>query len=96
MSRNASGTYSLPTGNPVVTGLRLVRRSTTTRTPDIATEITIPVSKSHDYTITGDWIHQGDNTWSGSNYILRHDVYQGPTGNPCSGNLKLWYGYNRL
>ena len=67
MARNASGTYSLPTGNPVVTGTSISSTVHNNTNTDMATEITNSISVSHSYTITGDWTHQGDITWSGAN-----------------------------
>ena len=46
MARNASGTYSLPAGNPVVTGTTIEASWANTTLGDIATEITDSLSRS--------------------------------------------------
>jgi hypothetical protein len=46
MSRNASGTYSLPAGNPVVTGTSISTTWANTTLPDLAAEMTDSLSRS--------------------------------------------------
>ena len=46
MSRNASGTYSLPAGNPVVTGTTITTTWANTTLSDLATEMTDSLSRS--------------------------------------------------
>ena len=46
MSRNASGTYTLPTGNPVVSGTDITVTWGNNTMNDIATEITDSLSRS--------------------------------------------------
>lgn len=60
MSRNGSGTYTLPAGNPVVTGTTIsssVHNSTMT---DIADELTNSVDKDGQTVITGDIDYNGN------------------------------------
>lgn len=44
MSRNGSGTYSLPAGNPVVTGTTITSAWANTTMPDIANALTQSVA----------------------------------------------------
>lgn len=53
MSRDGSGTYTLPTGNPVVTGTTISSTVHNTTMTDIETEITNSVDKDGQTVITG-------------------------------------------
>lgn len=53
MSRNGSGTYSLPAGNPVTTGTQITATWGNTTLSDIASEITGSVAADGQTTITG-------------------------------------------
>lgn len=72
MARNSSGTYSLPAGQPVVTGTTISSSTFNTLTSDIATELTDSLSRSAKGAMLGILqLHDGtsatvpDLTWSG-------------------------------
>ena len=52
MSRNGSGTYSLPAGNPVVTGTTISSSWANTTLSDIATALTGSVASDGQTTMT--------------------------------------------
>lgn len=53
MSRNGSGTYNLPVGNPVVTGTTITSTWANTTLTDIATALTGSVAADGQTPITG-------------------------------------------
>jgi len=55
MPRNGSGTYTLPSGNPVVTGTVISSTVHNNTMSDLATEMTNSTDKDGQTTITGDW-----------------------------------------
>jgi hypothetical protein len=60
MSRNGSGTYNLPAGNPVVTGTTISSTWANTTLTDIATALTNSISADGQTPITGALIGIGD------------------------------------
>jgi len=59
MSRNGSGTYTLPSGNPVVTGTTISSTVHNNTMSDIASEMTASVAKDGQTVITGTIDHNG-------------------------------------
>ena len=53
MSRNGSGTYSLPAGNPVVTGTTITSTWANSTLSDIATALTGSLASDGQTTATG-------------------------------------------
>ena len=64
MSRNGSGTYSLPAGNPVVTGTTISSSWANTTLSDIATALTGSVASDGQTTMTGN-LQMGSNKITG-------------------------------
>jgi hypothetical protein len=64
MSRNGSGTYSLPAGNPVVTGTSISSTWANTTLSDIATALTGSVASDGQTTMTGN-LPMGNNQITG-------------------------------
>jgi microcystin-dependent protein len=64
MSRNGSGIYNLPTGNPVVTGTTITSNWANTTLSDISTALTGSVASDGQTPITGD-IQMGGNKITG-------------------------------
>jgi hypothetical protein len=64
MSRNGSGTYSLPAGNPVVTGTPISSTWANTTLSDIATALTGSVASDGQTTMTGN-LPMGNNQITG-------------------------------
>lgn len=64
MSRNGSGTYILPTGNPVVTGTTITSNWANTTLSDIATALTGSVAADGQTPITGN-LQMGSNKITG-------------------------------
>lgn len=60
MSRNGSGTYNLPAGNPVVTGTTITSAWANTTLSDIATALTGSVASDGQTPITGN-LNMGTN-----------------------------------
>jgi hypothetical protein len=60
MSRNGSGTYNLPAGNPVVTGTTISSTWANTTLTDIATALSNSIAKDGQTPITGALIGVGD------------------------------------
>ena len=61
MPRNGSGTYSLPAGNPVVTGTIISSTTHNNTMSDIASEMTNSVDKDGQTVLTGIIDHNGNN-----------------------------------
>ena len=64
MSRNGSGTYNLPTGNPVVTGTTISSSWANTTLTDIASALTNSVASDGQTPVTGN-IAMGNNKLTG-------------------------------
>jgi hypothetical protein len=64
MSRNGSGTYNLPTGNPVVTGTTITSNWANTTLTDIGTALTNSVASDGQTPITGN-LQMGGNKITG-------------------------------
>ena len=64
MSRNGSGTYNLPVGNPVVTGTTITSNWGNTTMSDIATALTGSVAADGQTPITGN-LQMGGNLVTG-------------------------------
>jgi hypothetical protein len=60
MSRNGSGTYTLPAGNPVVTGTTIASNWANTTLTDIATALSNSIAADGQTPITGALIGVGD------------------------------------
>lgn len=60
MSRNGSGTYSLPSGNPVVSGTTITSTWANNTLGDIATALTGSVAADGQTTMTGN-LNMGNN-----------------------------------
>lgn len=60
MSRNGSGTYSLPAGNPVVTGTTISSTWANNTLSDIATALTGSVASDGQTTMSGN-LNMGNN-----------------------------------
>ena len=60
MSRNGSGTYTLPAGNPVVTGTTISSTWSNTTLSDIATALTGSLASDGQTTATGN-LNMGSN-----------------------------------
>ena len=60
MSRNGSGTYSLPAGNPVVTGTTISSTWANSTLSDIATALTGSVAADGQTTMSGN-LNMGNN-----------------------------------
>ena len=61
MSRNGSGSYSLPAGNPVVTGTTISRTWANTTLNDIASALTGSVASDGQTPMTGSLAMGGNN-----------------------------------
>jgi hypothetical protein len=61
MSRNGSGTYSLPAGNPVVTGTTISSTWSNTTLNDIASALTGSVASDGQTPMTGSLAMGGNN-----------------------------------
>jgi len=61
MSRNGSGTYSLPSGNPVVTNTTISSTDFNNTMNDIATALTDSIAKDGQTTLTGNLAFSGNN-----------------------------------
>jgi hypothetical protein len=61
MSRNGSGTYSLPAGNPVVTGTTISSTWANNTLTDMATAITGSIAADGQTPITGNLAMGGNN-----------------------------------
>ena len=60
MARNGSGVYSLPAGNPVVTGTTISSTVHNNTMTDLATEMTNSTDKDGQTVITGTWDYNGN------------------------------------
>lgn len=91
MSRNGSGTYILPVGNPVVTGTTISSNWANTTISDMATALTGSVAADGQTPITGD-IQMGNNKITGmANGTALTDAATVAQSVP-SGAILMWSG----
>jgi hypothetical protein len=90
MSRNGTGTYSLPAGNPVVTGTTIASNWANTTLTDIATALTNSISADGQTPITGALVGSTDTVAFGGNGQIQ--IPNGSTGqrsaSPSTGMIR--------
>jgi len=94
MSRNGSGVYNLPTGNPVVTGTTIASNWANTTLSDLATAMTGSVAADGQTPITGN-LQMGGNKITGmadgSSLTDAATVGQGAAVNSVmTGTIQMW------
>ena len=90
MSRNGSGTYSLPAGNPVVTGTTIASNWANTTLSDMATALSGSIAADGQTPITGALVGSTDTVAFGGNGQIQ--IPNGSTGqrsaSPSTGMIR--------
>ena len=82
MARNGSGTYSLPAGNPVVTGTTISSTTHNNTMNDVASALTQSVSKDGQTVMTGSLDFNGNNVDNVGTVIVQTEIHHdGDTNN---------------